>query len=91
MLLVSLDCACCGSSAVVAASWFFQYPGVNRVPLPPQPGTTAFAEEHITNVVVPVRKPKTTAYAARTSSGASGGNPPSVESWIASTAAPSGV
>jgi DNA-binding transcriptional regulator YiaG len=37
------------------------------------------------------RAAKTSAYAARTSSGAAGGKPVCIESWIASTAAPSGV
>ena len=37
------------------------------------------------------RKPNTTAYPARTSSGAVGGKPCSIELWIACTAAPSGV
>ena len=44
-----------GSRAVVAASWFFQYPGVKRWPVPlcPQPGTTIFTAEKKTNGPVP--------------------------------------
>src|SRR5215471_1789607 len=45
----------CGSSLVVGFMWFFQYPGVKRVPVPPpHPGTTALIEEYMTKVEVPV-------------------------------------
>jgi hypothetical protein len=37
------------------------------------------------------RKANSTAYPVSTSSGAAGGNGPRIESWIASTAAPSGM
>lgn len=40
---------------MVAASWFFQYPGVKRWPVPlcPQPGTSALIESYLTKLPVP--------------------------------------
>ena len=51
----------------------------------PYPGGYSQAKKRL------ARKPNTTAYPASTSSGATGGNPCSIEYWIACTAAPSGV